>query len=172
MKIEKQKFGGRQKNTPNKLTSELRNLIKDYRMESFLSEEGGKVGNQLLQTEIPSKLRKFISQAQSVRNNVYLSISGKAVTGAEAMRNYGTVPQPGDTAEVIDDKVGVLLGQINNRQAKARKIYSGLPDLSDISVSEPGFNVNSIQIETPQYSPQSVPAIPQGVPPSASYLKG
>ena len=28
MKIEKQKYGGRQKNTPNKLTSELRNLVK------------------------------------------------------------------------------------------------------------------------------------------------
>lgn len=28
MKIEKKKYGGRQKNTPNKLTSELRNLIK------------------------------------------------------------------------------------------------------------------------------------------------
>jgi len=28
LKIEKQKFGGRQKNTPNKLTSELRNLVK------------------------------------------------------------------------------------------------------------------------------------------------
>jgi hypothetical protein len=138
---------------------ELRKLVKDYRLESFLSEEGGKVGNQLLQTEIPSKLRKFISQAQSVRNNVYLSISGKAVTGGEAMRNYGTVPQPGDAPEVIDDKINVLLGQINNRQAKARKIYGGLPDLSDISTSEPGFNVNSIQIETPQYAPPSGPAV-------------
>jgi len=138
---------------------ELRKLVQDYRLESFLSEEGGKVGNQLLQTEIPSKLRKFISQAQSVRNNVYLSISGKAVTGGEAMRNYGTVPQPGDTPEVIDDKIGVLLGQINNRQAKARKIYGGLPDLSDISTSEPGFNVNSIQIETPQYASPSGPAV-------------
>lgn len=28
MKIDKKKYGGRQKNTPNKLTSELRNLIK------------------------------------------------------------------------------------------------------------------------------------------------
>jgi 23S rRNA C2498 (ribose-2'-O)-methylase RlmM len=28
LKIEKQKYGGRQKNTPNKLTSELRNLVK------------------------------------------------------------------------------------------------------------------------------------------------
>jgi len=143
---------------------ELRKLIKDNRLESFLSEEGGKVGNQLLQTEIPSKLRKFISQAQSVRNNVYLSISGKAVTGGEAMRNYGTVPQPGDTAEVIDDKIGVLRKQIAGRQAMSRRLYGALPDLSEMPVSDGAFNVGALQVDS-----ESAPAIPQGVPPSAQW---
>ena len=143
---------------------ELRKLIKENRLESFLSEEGGKVGNQLLQTEIPSKLRKFISQAQSVRNNVYLSISGKAVTGGEAMRNYGTVPQPGDTAEVIDDKIGVLRKQIAGRQAMSRRLYGALPDLSEMPVSDGAFNVGALQVDS-----ESAPAIPQGVPPSAQW---
>jgi hypothetical protein len=143
---------------------ELRKLVEKYRFESFLTEEGGKVGNQLLQTEIPEKLQKFISQAQSVRNNVYLSISGKAVTGSEAARNYGTVPQPGDTPKVIEGKIDVLRKQIANRQAMSRRIYGALPDLSEIPVSNGAFNVGALQVE-----PDAAPAIPQGVPPSAQW---
>jgi len=151
---------------------ELRKLVQKYRLESFLTEEGGKIGNQLLQEEIPSKLRQFISQAQSVRNNVYLSISGKAVTGGEAMRNYGTVPQPGDTPEVIEDKIAVLIDQINGRQAMTRRTFSALPDFSTLPPSTTPFNVNTLQVETEPTAPAAVPAIPaipQGVPPSASY---
>jgi len=143
---------------------ELRKLVEKYRFESFLTEEGGKVGNQLLQTEIPEKLQKFISQAQSVRNNVYLSISGKAVTGSEAARNYGTVPQPGDTPKVIEGKIDVLRKQIANRQAMSRRIYGALPDLSEMPVSNGAFNVGALQVE-----PDAAPAIPQGVPPSAQW---
>ena len=149
----------------------LRELIKNYRLESFLTEEGGKIGNQLLQENIPSELRQFISQAQSVRNNVYLSISGKAVTGGEAMRNYGTVPQPGDTPEVIEDKIKVLIDQINGRQAMTRRTFSALPDFSTLPPSTAPFNVNTLQVETDTSAPaqSSIPEIPQGVPPSASY---
>lgn len=143
---------------------ELRKLVEKYRFESFLTEEGGKVGNQLLQTEIPEKLQKFISQAQSVRNNVYLSISGKAVTGSEAARNYGTVPQPGDTPKVIEGKIDVLRKQIANRQAMSRRIYGALPDLSEMPVSDGAFNVGALQVDS-----ESAPAIPQGVPLSAQY---
>lgn len=127
---------------------ELRNLVQKYRLESFLSEEGGKIGNQLLQTEIPEKLQKFISQAQSVRNNVYLSISGKAVTGGEAMRNYGTVPQPGDTPKVIDGKIDVLRKQIAGRQAMSRRLYGALPDLSEMPSTGGEFNVNNLRVDS------------------------
>jgi hypothetical protein len=143
---------------------ELRKLVEKYRVESFLSEEGGKIGNQLLQTEIPEKLKKFISQAESVRNNVYLNISGKAVTGSEAARNYGTVPQPGDTPKTIEGKIDVLRKGIAGRQAITRRLYGALPDLSDAPASDGRFNVNSLQVES-----ESAPAIPQGVPPSAQY---
>jgi len=150
---------------------ELRKQVEKYRFESFLSEEGGKIGNQLLQQEIPSKLRQFISQAQSVRNNVYLNMSGKAVTGGEAMRNYGTVPQPGDTPEVIEDKIAVLIDQINGRQAMTRRTFGALPDFSTLPPSTRPFDVNTLQLETDTAIPSqsSIPEIPTGVPNSASY---
>jgi len=153
------------KNLKDKLKDpELRKMVEKYRFESFLSEAGGKVGNQLLQTEIPEKLQKFISQAQTIRNNVYLTNSGKAVTTSEAMRSYGTVPQPGDTVKTLEGKIDVLRKGIAGRQAITRRLYGALPDLSDAPASDGSFDVNKLQVET-----ESAPAIPEGVPPSAQY---
>jgi hypothetical protein len=88
----------------------LKEQIKQYRTEAFLTEEG-KVLNQLISSDIPPELKAFLNKIRTVRNNYYLNISGKAVTGGEALRNYGVVPQPGDTAEDIAIKVD---GMINN----------------------------------------------------------
>ena len=124
----------------------LNKLIKDNRLEAFMSEEGGKIGDQLLQTEIDPQLRRFLIAARAVRNSYYLTISGKAVTGGEAMRNYGVVPQPGDDPGVLSDKIETLTNQIRGRQAMARKVYS-LPDLSNIPVSEGDFDVRQIPVD-------------------------
>lgn len=115
---------------------DLKKLINDYRAEAFLSEEGGKIGNQLLQTEIPSKLRRFIQDSQKIRNQYYLNISGKAVTGGEAMRNYGVVPQPGDDADVTSDKIDGMLSTINNQLNTTRKMYPILPSASQIEEAD------------------------------------
>jgi hypothetical protein len=108
---------------------ELQQLVKQYRVEGFLSEEGGKAVSQLLQTEMPPKLRKFLTSVRDVRNNYYLAISGKAVTGGEALRNYGTVPQPGDSPEVMVDKMDALERRVAEKIKLTRTLYPSLPPL-------------------------------------------
>lgn len=106
---------------------ELQKQIRENRIESFLTEEG-KVLNQLISGNIPAELRQFLTKVRDVRNNYYLDISGKAVTGAEALRNYGTVPQPGDSPEVMDDKIAGMEGRVNSKIKTYQTLY-GLPQL-------------------------------------------
>jgi len=92
----------------------LQKQISDNRIEAFLTEEG-KVLNQLISPNMPTELRQFLTKVRDIRNNYYLDISGKAVTGGEALRNYGTVPQPADTPEVILDKINSMKGRIDKK---------------------------------------------------------
>ena len=98
--------------------------MKKYRVESFLSEEFGTSLAQLMQDKIPSKLRNFLTEVRYVRNSYYLDISGKAVTGGEALRNYGVVPQPGDSPDVIADKLNVLADAVDKNIKLTESIYS------------------------------------------------
>jgi hypothetical protein len=109
---------------------ELQQLVTQYRVEGFLSEEGGKAVSQLLSTEMPPKLRKFLTSVRDVRNNYYLTISGKAVTGGEALRNYGTVPQPGDSPDVMVDKMDALERRVAQKIELTRRLYPSLPPLT------------------------------------------
>lgn len=98
------------------LIDELQNptLIKqidDNRAYAFLSEES-KVLDQLLAKKLPPELQSFLLKVRSVRNKYYLDTSGKAVTGGEALRNYGVVAQPGDTAERARQKLEIGLGSV------------------------------------------------------------
>jgi hypothetical protein len=106
----------------------LQKLIKDYRVEAFLTEEG-KVLNQLISSGIPNELQVFLTKVRDVRNNYYLDKSGKAVTGGEALRNYGTVPQPGDSAEAILNKFDSLSSRVNRTIDIRRQMY-GLPQIN------------------------------------------
>jgi hypothetical protein len=102
--------------------------LKQYRVESFLSEEGGKAISQVMQSNIPAELRSFLTQVRDMRNNYYLTISGKAVTGGEALRNYGVVPQPGDTQEMMLDKIGGMERRVDQKINAYQGLYS-LPDI-------------------------------------------
>ena len=98
------------------LIDELQNptLIKqidDNRAYAFLTEES-KVFDQLLAKKLPPELQSFLLKVRSVRNKYYLDTSGKAVTGGEALRNYGVVAQPGDTAERARQKLEIGLGSV------------------------------------------------------------
>jgi len=106
----------------------LQEQIVKYRAEAFLTEES-KILNQLLSTEIPSELRQFLTKVRDIRNNYYLNISGKAVTGGEALRNYGTVPQPGDDPNLMIDKLSGMYNRINDTISIKQQLFN-LPDLN------------------------------------------
>jgi len=106
----------------------LVNDLKKYRVEAFLTEEG-KVLNQLVSQDIPPNLRQFLTKVRDLRNNYYLNISGKAVTGGEALRSYGTVPQPGDDAAAITDKLGGMSKRVSQAISIKQQLY-GLPSLN------------------------------------------
>lgn len=121
------------KNDLQGLAQDLKNpkliqQLKQYRVEAFLTEEG-KVLNQLLASEIPPDLLQFLTKVRDIRNNYYLNISGKAVTGGEALRSYGAVPQPGDDAQGMLNKVGGMANRIENSINLKRQLY-GYPELN------------------------------------------
>ena len=108
-----------------KTNPKLAEMLKQYRVEAFLSEES-KVLNQVLDSEIPSELRSFLTKVRDMRNNYYLNISGKAVTGGEALRSYGTVPQPGDSPQAMIDKMSGMANRVDSAIAIKQQLY-GLP---------------------------------------------
>jgi hypothetical protein len=121
------------KNDLQGLVQDLKNpkliqQLKQYRVEAFLTEEG-KVLNQLMASEIPPDLLQFLTKVRDIRNNYYLNISGKAVTGGEALRSYGAVPQPGDDAQGMLNKVGGMANRIENSINLKRQLY-GYPELN------------------------------------------
>jgi hypothetical protein len=109
----------------------LQQQIARYRIEAFLTEES-KVLNQLITSDIPDELQKFLTKVRDVRNNYYLDKSGKAVTGGEALRNYGTVPQPGDPAREMINKLDGLTRRIDDSISIRQELY-GLPKLKSLS---------------------------------------
>jgi hypothetical protein len=114
----------------NKLQDgELVQQIKQYGVESFLSEEGGKAISQVMQRQMPSKLSKFLTEVRDMRNNYYLTISGKAVTGGEALRNYGVVPQPGDSQQQMLNKLDGMERRVGQKINAIRGMYNA-PDIS------------------------------------------
>jgi hypothetical protein len=110
--------------------------LKQYKVEAFLTEEG-KILNQLITSDIPNDLQKFLVKVRDIRNNYYLTISGKAVTGGEALRNYGTVPQPGDDAQTMVNKLDGMAGRVNQTIQLKRQLF-GLPELN----LAPGMKTN------------------------------
>lgn len=101
-----------------------------YKWQNMFAEEGGKWVAQALNKNIPTDVREFIIQANALRNAYYLDISGKAVTGLEAMRNYGVVPQPGDPAVELKRKLSVLKEKFSDDRSDYMKMYPRLPELS------------------------------------------
>ena len=134
----------------------MRKLINDYRLEGFASEELGKIVAQIANDELPSELRKFLVKVRNVRNNYYLTISGKAVTGGEALRNYGVVSQPGDSAEGMSDKTESMIKQVERTVGQYQKLYglpsveAGMLDSLRTPTGTSTFDVRSIPVEDAQ----------------------
>jgi hypothetical protein len=119
---------------------DLQKLIKNYRPEAFFSEKSDYL-DQLLSTNLPPKLNKFLTTIKDFRNNYYLDKSGKAVTGGEALRNYGVVPQPGDTAERMSQKFDGLEKRVKNQIAINQQLYR-FPELKIPSGTSTGLVPN------------------------------
>jgi hypothetical protein len=113
-------------------------LLKEYRIEAFLTEEG-KALNQIVNSAIPSELQVFLTKVRDIRNKTYLDFSGKAVTGGEALRSYGLVPQPGDDARTMINKIEGMQKNAQNQISFDQQFY-GFPA---IKVS-PGERTNLI----------------------------
>jgi hypothetical protein len=82
-----------------------------------------------MQRQMPDKLSKFLTQVRDMRNNYYLAISGKAVTGGEALRNYGVVPQPGDSQQQMLNKLDGMERRVGQKINAIRSLYNA-PDIS------------------------------------------
>jgi hypothetical protein len=70
-----------------------------------------------------------LTKVRDIRNNYYLNISGKAVTGGEAARSYGAVPQPGDDAQGMLNKIGGMAKRVDDSIQLKRQLY-GLPEIN------------------------------------------
>ena len=164
-----------------KTNPSLVNDLKKYRVEAFLTEEG-KVLNQLVSEDIPPNLRQFLTKVRDVRNNYYLNISGKAVTGGEALRSYGTVPQPGDDAGQMIDKLSGMSNRVSKAISIKQQLY-GLPSLNlnaggetslvpnrDYSRDEENQPASSEAVATPKiYEPKNAAEF-EAVPPGELYI--
>jgi hypothetical protein len=101
---------------------EFAKRLNQYRVQLFASEES-KAIDQLLQQKIPQDVRQFAIQLKDVRNKKYKEMSGAAVTGSEAMRNFGVYAQPSDTADTARDKLNIALSGAINRDRDNQRVY-------------------------------------------------
>jgi hypothetical protein len=145
----------------NKLQDpELVQQIKNYRVEAFLTETKtpmSKVISLLAQEQLPSKLRSFLTQVRDMRNNYYLAISGKAVTESEAMRSYGTVPQPGDSQDLMIDKIGGMERRVTDKIGIYQTLYR-LPNLE--GRLRPGMQTSLAPGENYSIGASETPVVP------------
>jgi hypothetical protein len=103
-------------------------VLENVRKARKDSEKGSYL-NQVMSSEIPPELLQFLTKVRDIRNNYYLNISGKAVTGGEAARSYGAVPQPGDDAQGMLNKIGGMAKRVDDSIQLKRQLY-GLPEIN------------------------------------------
>lgn len=95
----------------------IRQKIDDSRVANFMSDavETKAIQQFLVRPNLDPDVKKYLAEVANLRNQYYLDMSGKAVTGGEALRNYGAVMQPGDTAEDVLNKMGIARTRANER---------------------------------------------------------
>jgi len=121
---------------------QLAKMLNQYRAEAFATEES-KVLNQLITSDIPDKLQKFLVKVRDIRNNYYLDMSGKAVTGGEALRNYGTVPQPGDDQKAMLNKIDGMEKRVDQKIRQNQALF-GFPDISSVAGTKTSLQANQV----------------------------
>jgi tetratricopeptide (TPR) repeat protein len=140
----------------------LKQKIQNTRPLEWASEKS-EVLNQMVQSERDPEVRQFMTKIIRLRNKYYHNQSGTAVSFSEAMRNYGAVPQPGDTPEAIDEKLKIMSKGVQDTIDIYRQIYTGLPAIQfrpgmDTGVAK-GDKINPYAIAAPTIvQPQVTPS--------------
>lgn len=111
---------------------EFAKKLDQYRALAFVSEKSPEA-DQILQKNIPEDVASFLILAKRFRNEVYRSESGLAVTGYEQARQYGAVPQPGDSSQRLITKLATVSRGMRDDLANERRIF---PALSNAAMSE------------------------------------
>jgi hypothetical protein len=104
---------------------EFAKKVDQYRALAFAQEQTP-IADQLLQKNIPEDIRSFLILAKRFRNEVYRTESGLAVTAYEALRQYGAVPQPGDSARALVTKLQTLERGMRDDLSNEQRVF---PDL-------------------------------------------
>ena len=77
------------------------NQILRYLLEPVGDGYFTRAASQIAKSKLSPEARTLAEEIMRARNAYYLETSGKAVTGNEAMRNFGAVLQPSDTFQDI-----------------------------------------------------------------------
>jgi hypothetical protein len=104
---------------------EFAKKVDQYRALAFAQEQTP-IADQLLQKNIPEDVRSFLILAKRFRNEVYKSESGMNVTSYEQLRQYGAVPQPGDSARALVTKLQTLEKGMRDDLSNEQRVF---PDL-------------------------------------------
>ena len=103
---------------------ELRKKLDEYRAQNWFGEQSTAL-EQILQEKIPADVREFAILVKTIRNKTYLDMSGKAVTGSEAVRNFGAVIQPSDSAAGMDAKLKIGIERADRNMNSMQEYYPG-----------------------------------------------
>jgi hypothetical protein len=104
---------------------EFAKKVDKYRALAFVSERSTEA-DQILQKNIPEDVAAFLILAKRFRNEVYRTESGQAVSLYEQLRQYGAVPQPGDSAQRFATKLQTLERGMRDDLANEQRVF---PDL-------------------------------------------
>lgn len=122
----KMRLSGYAKQMQDKLKDpEFAKKIDSFRALAFAQEQSP-IADQILQKNIPEDVRQFLILAKRFRNEVYRTESGLAVTAYEQLRQYGAVPQPGDSARALVTKLMTLERGMRDDLSNEQRVF---PDL-------------------------------------------
>lgn len=144
---------------------EFAKKVDQYRALAFAQEQSP-IADQILQKQIPEDVRQFLILAKRFRNEVYRTESGLAVTAYEQLRQYGAVPQPGDSARALVTKLQTLERGMRDDLANEQRVFPDLNiaaqrmGLSPITAQTPG-PAREQAIPTPQ-TKEEFDALPSG----------
>lgn len=112
---------------------ELQKKIDDAQFAGVLSDtvESKLIQQYLVRPNLDPQVKKYLQEISVLRNQYYLDQSGKAVTGGEALRNYGAVVQPGDKSADVLSKMDVAEERTREKMKDMRTYFPSLGAIDD-----------------------------------------